>query len=584
MARKARAVVGESESGGEYKCVEIEGQPFDALREPHVDAPARRPYVFRADLLRDMRIAVAERINTMLTGPTGCIAGDAEICVNRGGKGFRIKLADLVKMQNGGVNGGRRWDREISTQVQQARDGLVRLQAVTAAMYSGEKLTYRLRTKSGREIRATADHRFMLADGSWRMLCELKAGDAVCVKGAREPAAKWKKQTYRQRHGLFQHPYATHGRQTAKRDGWRVAEHRLVAEAALNSVSLDDFVQKLRGKQPADFTFLDPAVFAVHHKDEQPANNDLDNLEIMTHTAHRKLHADNALRAGAIPVVADIVKEIKRHKVESVYDLSMLDEPNFIANAFVVHNCGKTSLPLALAAELGYPVLRINLNGETRVTHLVGLQKPAAEDGVLTLKFAPGVLAKAMREGYWLILDEIDAATSNVLMTLQPVLEDRPSLYIPETGEHISHGHGLHPRFHVFATGNTIGYRSFTRARHAGTTPLNTALLDRFGMVIAVDYSDRASEFEVIRCNVPDCTPDFVEGICRVAEEIRIDSNFKADFSTRRLIQWARLLPLYDYDVLRVADLAIARKLETATDAKVFREITRRVFGYENEA
>jgi len=315
MARKARAV-GESDPSSEYMRVEIEGQPFDALREPHVDAPARRPYVFRADLLRDMRVAVTERINTMLTGPTGC---------------------------------------------------------------------------------------------------------------------------------------------------------------------------------------------------------------------------------------------------------------------------GKTSLPLALAAELGYPVLRINLNGETRVTHLVGLQKPAAEDGVLTLKFSPGVLAKAMREGYWLILDEIDAATSSVLMTLQPVLEDRPSLYIPETGEHISHGHGLHPRFHVFATGNTIGYRSFTRARHAGTTPLNTALLDRFGMVIAVDYSDRASEFAVVRCNVPDCTPDFIEGICRVAEEIRIDSNFKADFSTRRLIQWARLLPLYDYDVLRASELAIARKLETATDAKVFREIARRVFGYENE-
>jgi len=141
--------------------------------------------------------------------------------------------------------------------------------------------------------------------------------------------------------------------------------------------------------------------------------------------------------------------------------------------------CGKTSLPIALAALLGIPVIRFNCNGETRVAGLIGMQKPAAEKGVLTLKFSYGALVRALREGYWIIFDEIDAAPPGVLMVLQPVLEEgTASLHIPETNEHIT----PHPRCHIFATGNTLGYRAGHRASHAGTNVMNSAFLDRFGI------------------------------------------------------------------------------------------------------
>ena len=39
----------------------------------------------------------------------------------------------------------------------------------------------------------------------------------------------------------------------------------------------------------------------VHHKDDDPSNNNLSNLEIMTNSEHRKLHVKNQKRdkAGA---------------------------------------------------------------------------------------------------------------------------------------------------------------------------------------------------------------------------------------------------------------------------------------------
>jgi midasin len=243
--------------------------------------------------------------------------------------------------------------------------------------------------------------------------------------------------------------------------------------------------------------------------------------------------------------------------------------------------CGKTSIVTALAALIMHPCIRFNMDGETRVTHLRGQQKPAAKDGVLTLAFSPGDMAIAMERGWWVILDEFDMGLPSVLAVLQPVLEeDRRTLHVPETGETITAA----PGFAIFATGNTVGYRATARARHAGTNPLNAATLDRFGMVLAVDYPERSEEIERVKCNVPSCPDELVDGVCRVAEELRRDEKFRADFSTRRLVQWARLIVRLEYDVLRASELAVVRKLENATDARVSREVIRRVFGYPEGA
>lgn len=259
--------------------------------------------------------------------------------------------------------------------------------------------------------------------------------------------------------------------------------------------------------------------------------------------------------------------------------------------------CGKTSLPIQVAARLGIPCVRFNCSGETRVAHLRGQQRPAAEDGVLTLSFAPGRFAEAMREGWWVVLDELDAAPPPVLFVLQPALEEgNRTMDVPETGETIE----AHEHHRVFSTSNTIGFRARARAKHAGTNTMNTALVGRFGMVLDVGYPQRAEENAIIGLHVPQLAGDpngkfIIEGVCRCAEKLRGDERFRSDFSTRSCIQWARLIEQFPianhkvkkalpWDVLRAANLAVLRKFESPTDAKVAYEVICRTFDYPTES
>lgn len=65
----------------------------------------------------------------------------------------------------------------------------------------------------------------------------------------------------------------------------------------------------------------------------------------------------------------------------------------------------------------------------------------------------PGVLIDAMRKGYWIILDELNLAPTDVLEALNRLLDDNRELFVAETQEVIK----AHPRFLLFATQNPPG-------------------------------------------------------------------------------------------------------------------------------
>lgn len=60
---------------------------------------------------------------------------------------------------------------------------------------------------------------------------------------------------------------------------------------------------------------------------------------------------------------------------------------------------------------------------------------------------------KAMLNGHWIILDELNLAPSDVLEALNRLLDDNRELFIPETQETIK----AHPNFMLFATQNPPG-------------------------------------------------------------------------------------------------------------------------------
>jgi midasin len=58
-----------------------------------------------------------------------------------------------------------------------------------------------------------------------------------------------------------------------------------------------------------------------------------------------------------------------------------------------------------------------------------------------------------MRKGYWIVLDELNLAPTDVLEALNRLLDDNRELLITETQEVVR----AHPRFMLFATQNPPG-------------------------------------------------------------------------------------------------------------------------------
>jgi midasin len=112
---------------------------------------------------------------------------------------------------------------------------------------------------------------------------------------------------------------------------------------------------------------------------------------------------------------------------------------------------GKTSLIQYLADTTGNTCVRINNHEHTDIQEYVGSYGADSQSG--TLVYQDGVLVEAMRKGFWVILDELNLAPTDVLEALNRLLDDNRELYIPETQETVK----AHPMFMLFATQNPPG-------------------------------------------------------------------------------------------------------------------------------
>ena len=98
---------------------------------------------------------------------------------------------------------------------------------------------------------------------------------------------------------------------------------------------------------------------------------------------------------------------------------------------------GKTSLIVAIAKAAGYGVTRINLSEQTDIADLLGSDMPApsskeSDDNMNQFVWCDGPLMRALRQGQWVILDELNLASQSVLEGLNSLLDHRADVYIPE--------------------------------------------------------------------------------------------------------------------------------------------------------
>jgi midasin len=108
---------------------------------------------------------------------------------------------------------------------------------------------------------------------------------------------------------------------------------------------------------------------------------------------------------------------------------------------------GKTSLVRELAQELGKEanMVTLHLNDQTDAKVLIGLYATGSKPG--SFQWRSGVLTTAVREGRWVLIEDLDRAPTEVMSTLLPLIE-RGDLLLPSRGERIQAADG----FRIFAT------------------------------------------------------------------------------------------------------------------------------------
>ncbi|MCH79950.1 midasin, partial [Trifolium medium] len=76
---------------------------------------------------------------------------------------------------------------------------------------------------------------------------------------------------------------------------------------------------------------------------------------------------------------------------------------------------GKTSLITALGKYSGHRVVRINLSEQTDMMDLLGSDLPVESDEGMKFSWSDGILLQALKEGCWVLLDELNLAPQSVL-------------------------------------------------------------------------------------------------------------------------------------------------------------------------
>ena len=149
---------------------------------------------------------------------------------------------------------------------------------------------------------------------------------------------------------------------------------------------------------------------------------------------------------------------------------------------------GKSTAARVIPSRCGIPYISVNFSVNIEESDLFGsmipnTKKANPEDPEFV--WADGIVTKAARNGYCVVLEELNFARPGVLGKLNSLLDENRQIDLP-TGEIVR----AHENFRIIATCN-IAYE--------GTNRFNKALINRFDDVTVFTDLDRTSAIEVIK-------------------------------------------------------------------------------------
>ena len=214
-------------------------------------------------------------------------------------------------------------------------DGSLGVKKATASWISKKDAkTIKIKINTGAEVTCTPDHKIFSAGRGWVEAKDLQIGEKVVHLSRTRRGAQYS--------GV---------RLTSQPTAQQIMEHRLVWEGV--------------------FGFI-PKDHDIHHVDGNTHNNSIENLECLSHSEHSTVtryscdnnHQQHGLNGDFISTESDytkpiinipkelrtgltnwpIVVGIEEGPITDVYDMTVEDTHNFVANNIIVHNCAEQSL------------------------------------------------------------------------------------------------------------------------------------------------------------------------------------------------------------------------------------------------
>ena len=239
------------------------------------------------------------------------------------------------------------------------------------------------------------------------------------------------------------------------------------------------------------------------------------------------------------------------------------------------HGTGKSTHIEQVAARLNWPCVRINLDAHISRIDLIGRDAIVLRDGLQVTEFREGLLPWALQTPTALVFDEYDAGRPDVMFVIQRVLESEGKLTLLDQNRVIR----PNPWFRLFATANTVGLGDTSGLYH-GTQAINQGQMDRWNMVVALNYLAQATEVQIVTSKVPGLDPRTAGEMVRVADLTRkgfIGGDISTVMSPRTVIGWAQNAAIFN-DVGFAFRLTFLNKCDE-TERVLVAEYYQRVFG-----
>ena len=242
-----------------------------------------------------------------------------------------------------------------------------------------------------------------------------------------------------------------------------------------------------------------------------------------------------------------------------------------------MHGTGKSTHIEQVAARLHWPCLRINLDGQITRMDLIGKDIIALEDGKQITRFQEGLIPWSLQRPVALILDEYDAGQPDVMFVIQRMLEREGHLTLLDQNRVIK----PNLSFRIFATSNTVGLGNWN-GLYQGTQLLNHGQIDRWDIVVALDYLEPLEEEKILRARVPELSSDQTKAMIGLANLTRKGfavGDLSTLMSTRTLITWGENWRIFK-DLQLAFALAFLNKCESEEKSLVA-ELYQRCFASE---